>query len=180
MGIAELAPLHKKQRLIRRHQLANFKDPRVRQFHNDFSEHQAQRDKRGSLKRGANERMECVEMGKLLAEIKTSAIRAVLKRIALASDTVPQSVLHGHRCTNPRHQFRKPANCSGAGSSKSTRYFSPMVGQLRACSRYPDHLPHSIPTPTAHSCHLTYSTTNQSGCSMRHSTRTPKLADWFL
>ena len=60
MGIAELAPLHKKQRLIRRHQLANSKDPRVRQIHNDLSEYQAQRDKRGSLKRGTNEWKEYV------------------------------------------------------------------------------------------------------------------------
>ena len=37
-----LAPLHKKQRLIRRHQLANSKDPRVRHIHNDLSEYQAQ------------------------------------------------------------------------------------------------------------------------------------------
>ena len=75
MGIAELAPLHKKQRLIRRHQLANSKDPRVRQIHNDLSEYQAQRDKRGSLKRGTNEWKECVEMDKLLAEVKTNKIK---------------------------------------------------------------------------------------------------------
>ena len=75
MGIAELAPLHKKQRLIRRHQLANSKDPRVRQIHNDLGEYQAQRDKHGSLKRGTNEWKECVEMDKLLAEVKTNKIK---------------------------------------------------------------------------------------------------------
>ena len=38
-------------------------------------EYQAQRDKRGSLKRGTNEWKECVEMDKLLAEVKTNKIK---------------------------------------------------------------------------------------------------------
>ena len=61
------------------------------------------------------------------------------------------NVLHGRQYTNRRHQFLKPTNCSGAGSSNSTRFFSPMVGQLRAHSLHPDYLPHSTPTPIPHS-----------------------------
>ena len=91
MGIAELVPLHKNQRLICRHQLASSKDPRVRQIHNDLSDYRAQQDKRSSLKRGTNEWKECVEMDKLLAEVKTNKIGAVLKQIASALDMVPQS-----------------------------------------------------------------------------------------
>ena len=61
------------------------------------------------------------------------------------------NVHHGRQYTNRCHQFLKPTNCSGAGSSNSTRFFSPMVGQLRAHSLHPDYLPHSTPTPSPHS-----------------------------
>ena len=59
------------------------------------------------------------------------------------------NVLHGRQHTNRRPQSLKPTNCVGAGSSNSTRFFSPMVGQLRAHSLHPLYLAHS--------------TTNQSG-----------------
>ena len=75
MDIPELGPQHKTQHLIRRHQLANSKDPRVRQIHIDFSEYQAGRDKHSVLRRATNEWKECVEMDKLLAEVKTNQIK---------------------------------------------------------------------------------------------------------
>ena len=45
LGLKESCEEHKRQRLIRRHQLATSKDPRVRAIHEEFAKSQRQRDK---------------------------------------------------------------------------------------------------------------------------------------
>ena len=94
------------------------------------------------------------------------------------------NVLHGRQYTNRRHQSLKPTNCSGAGSSNSTRFFSPMVGQLRAHSLHPDYLPHSIPTPIPHSTSPTPPPINRGGAQGDsaqglHTAGRPDLTTWF-
>jgi hypothetical protein len=69
MGLKEATVEHKRQRLIRRHQLATSKDPRVRAIHDQFAELQL-----GRHKQGTNEWKECMEMEKLRAEVKTGKI----------------------------------------------------------------------------------------------------------
>ena len=45
LGLKEVAVEHKRQRLIRRHQLATSKDPVVREIHDRFADEQRARDK---------------------------------------------------------------------------------------------------------------------------------------
>ena len=75
MALEEATEEHKRQRLIRRHQLATSKDQVVRAIHEQFEDRQKQREKWGKLgaatKSKTNEWKECLEMQKLLAEVKT-------------------------------------------------------------------------------------------------------------
>ena len=71
MGLKEVAIEHKKQRLIRRHQLATSRDPQVREIHGRFSAFQ-HRKKTNALR---YQWLECVEMDELLAEVKTGKIK---------------------------------------------------------------------------------------------------------
>ena len=80
LGIPELHVELKKQRLIRRHQLRNSQDPRVRRIHQDFSDAQHRQHslltlkawKRPSLR---EEWKECVHEQSLLTEVKTNKIK---------------------------------------------------------------------------------------------------------
>ena len=67
MGLKEVAIEHKKQRLIRRHQLATSRDPQVRETHGRFAAFQ-HRKKINALR---HQWLECAEMIELLAEVKT-------------------------------------------------------------------------------------------------------------
>ena len=71
MGLKEVAIEHKKQRLIRRHQLATSRDPQVREIHGRFAAFQ-HRKKTNALR---HQWLECVEMDELLAEVKTGKIK---------------------------------------------------------------------------------------------------------
>ena len=50
MGLKESCEEHKRQRLIRRHQLATSKDQKVRAIHNEFVQSQRRRDKTDEMK----------------------------------------------------------------------------------------------------------------------------------
>ena len=67
MVLKEVVIEHKKQRLIRRHQLATSRDPQVREIHGRFSAFQHGK-KTNTLR---HQWLECVEMDELLAEVKT-------------------------------------------------------------------------------------------------------------
>jgi hypothetical protein len=67
MGLKEVAIERKKQRLIRRHQLATSRDPQVREIHGHFAAFQ-HRKKTNALR---HQWLECVEMDELVAEVKT-------------------------------------------------------------------------------------------------------------
>ena len=70
LNIPELCVVHKKQRLIRRHQLANNADARVRAIHEEFTRHEKHRQKRGT-----NEWKETCQMESLLAEVRMNKIK---------------------------------------------------------------------------------------------------------
>ena len=94
------------------------------------------------------------------------------------------NVLHGRQYTNRRHHSLKPTNCCGAGSSNSTRFFSPMAGQLRAHSLHPDYLPHSTPISIPHSTSPTPPPINRGGAQGDsaqglHTAGGPDLTTWF-
>ena len=78
MNIPELCVQHKKQRLIRRHQLANSKDSRVREIHREFSELQHKRNHTNTWdrrRRPTNEWKESVVMDGCLAEVRMNKIK---------------------------------------------------------------------------------------------------------
>ena len=66
MSLKEVAIAHKKQRLIRRYQLATSRDPQVSEIHGRFAAVQ-HRKKTNALR---HQWSECVEMHELLAEDK--------------------------------------------------------------------------------------------------------------
>ena len=63
MGLKEVSIEHKKQRLIRRHQLATSRDPQVREIHGRFAAFQHQ-EKTNALR---HQWLGCKEMDELLA-----------------------------------------------------------------------------------------------------------------
>ena len=73
MGLKEVAIEHKKQRLIRRHQLATSEDPQVREIHFRVAAFQ-HRKKTNALR---HQWLECVEMDELLAEEKTGNVKGI-------------------------------------------------------------------------------------------------------
>lgn len=76
LGWKEATVEHKKAQLIRRHQLATSKDPKVREIHERVAEGQRARNKDGKInKKGkTNEWKVCCELDRLLAEAKVSKI----------------------------------------------------------------------------------------------------------
>ena len=70
LNIPELCVVHKKQRLIRRHQLANSADPRVRAIHEEFARLQKHRQSRGT-----NEWKESCQLDALLAEVRMNKVK---------------------------------------------------------------------------------------------------------
>ena len=90
MGLKEVAIEHKKQHLIRRHQLAKSRDPQVREIYGHFDAFQ-HRKKTSAL---GHQLLECVEMDELLAEVKTGKGWTLKGRIPLALSRIWVNLLH--------------------------------------------------------------------------------------
>ena len=75
IGVTEVAIEHKKQRLIRRHQLATSRDPQphVREIHGRFAAFQH----RKKTNAPRHQWLACVEMDELLAEVTTGKIKGI-------------------------------------------------------------------------------------------------------
>ena len=94
LGIPELCITHKKQRIIRRHQLANSTDPRVHAIHEEFARNQRRLENKGNgdwkrnQKQGTNEWKECCQLDTLVAEVKMNKIKNHLNEMKRHFDTV--------------------------------------------------------------------------------------------
>ena len=81
LSIPELCVTHKKQRIVRRHQLANSADPRVKAIHEEFARNQRRLENKGNgdwkrnQKQGTNEWKECCQLDTLVAEVKMDKIK---------------------------------------------------------------------------------------------------------
>ena len=82
LGWKEVRVEHKKGQLIRRHQLATSKDPKVREIHERVAEKQRARNRSGQIsKKGStNEWKVCCELDMLLAEAKCNKIKGTASR----------------------------------------------------------------------------------------------------